>query len=279
MTILKPTKVINYTSRPNWQTKISLFLVLNLLILMILQWLPAYATSTDTLMPPGSAHLFGTNEFGQDVLIGLLTATPNTIFVALATAFLSMIIAIIMAAIAALGGRYMSAIVMRLVDILQILPSVLILLLLTAWIHPGMIGIILLLALTSWYDDVRILRSLFLRALTRENIHYARHKGASWTYCIRKHIIPSIWPVLMGLYIQNIRQAAMQMAGLGFIGLTDSRLVSWGSMIQDATNYLYEQAWLWLLLPPAICLALFLYFILTLGKQLEQHSMATGEHI
>lgn len=258
---------------------IILLITLNLAILIALHYLPDYVTGTDTLKPPGLDHLLGTNEFGQDVLIGVLTATPNTVFVALATALLSMIIAIIMAALATVGGYFTESAIMRLIDMMQIIPSILILLLLAAWIHPGITGIILLLALTSWHDDVRILRSLFLREVTRENIHFARHKGASWAYCIRKHIMPAIWPVLVGLYIQNTRQAAMQMAGLGFIGLTDPRLVSWGSMMQDATDYLYEDAMVWLLLPPALCLSFFLHIILRLGRNLEYQTMVTGNNM
>lgn len=265
--------------KKQWRWKIGAFLMINLAVLLVLPFLPDYQTGRDNLLSPGADHLLGTNEFGQDVLVGLLIATPNTVFVALATALLSISIAIIMALVAAVGAPIFSAAIMRVVDMLQIIPSILILLLLAAWFHPGLIGIVILLALTTWYDDVRILRSIFLRELTRENVHYARQKGAGWGYCLTRHIIPAIWPALVGLYIQNVRQAAMQMAGLGFIGLTDPRLISWGSMMQDASSYLYEGAWLWLLLPPAICLSLFLHFMLSLGRKLEQQSMAKDEAV
>lgn len=260
-----------------WRGLLILFLLLNLAALLAVNILPPYTTSPNTLQAPGRGHWLGTNDIGQDVLVGLIVAMPNTVFVALAAAFLSMLISILMAAMATVGNDFLTGLVLRLVDILLVIPSILILILLAALLQPGMLGIIWLLALTTWRDDVRVLRSVFLRELTRENVHYARHMGAGWPACLAQHILPAVWPVLMGLYVQNVRQATMKAAGLAFLGLTDPRLISWGSMMQDAMEYLYSEAWLWLLLPPALCLSLFLYFVLFIGQSLERYSMAAPE--
>lgn len=233
--------------------------------------LPPYATSRDSLLPPGPGHWLGTNDIGQDVLTGLIVATPPTVGIALATAALSMALS----TLAALPtGRLASAAVLRLVDILLVIPSILILLLLAALIQPGLLGIVLLLALTTWHDDVRVLRSLLLRETTRENVQHARAMGAGRAWCLHQHILPALAPALMGLYVQNVRQAAMRTAGLAFLGLTDPRLTTWGSMMQDALNYLYSDAWTWLLLPPVLCLSGFLWLVLRAGRALERRAMA-----
>lgn len=236
--------------------------------------LPQYATSRDVLQSPSLRHWLGTNDIGQDVLVGLLTATPNTLLIAPSAAFLSMAVSIAIAFFAAICGGTVSATVLRIIDILQTIPSILILLLVSAWLQVNFLGIILLMALTTWHDDVRVLYAVVLRELTRENVHYARRQGASWRYCIVRHILPAAWPVVVSLYIQHIRQSALKVAGLGFLGLTDPRLVTWGSMMQNALDYLYTPAWLWLLLPPAASLTAFLFVALNTGEKLERLTTA-----
>lgn len=234
----------------------------------------SYVTSRDVLAPPGAAHWLGTNDIGQDVVAGLILALPNTVLIAIATAFLALAMTTLVAAPAALRGGWLAAVVMRVVDILQVVPSTLVLLLVAAWIRPDFLGIVLLLAITAWHDDVRVLYAVFRRELTRENVRFARHMGASWTCCFIHHILPSVWPTSLALFVQHVRYAAMRTAGLAFLGLMDPRLLTWGGMLQDALDHLYKPAWLWLLLPPAICLSLFLLAVLAAGQWLEDIAKA-----
>ena len=258
----------------SWQIQLALFCLVIMAASISVWILPPYEPSIHSLEPPSTKHWLGTNDIGQDVFIGILTATPNTVFVALFASLLSLSISIAIAAMAAIRGGITATIILRLVDIFQVIPSILILLLLAAWIQPNFLGLILLLSLTTWHDDIRVLRAIFLRELTRENVHYAKRLGGSWRYCFSRHILPAIWPVIMGLFVQQIRQATMKTAGLGFLGLTDPGLVTWGSLMQDALEYLYGAEWLWLLLPPGLCLSLFLLFVISMSRRLEQHSMA-----
>ncbi|WP_439530106.1 ABC transporter permease [Pannonibacter sp.] len=239
------------------------------LCLMLPEVLPPYITSRDVLQPPGPAHWLGTNDIGQDVLTGLLRATPNTVLIALLTAAAALVLSILFAGLTVTGPRWLQRTLMRVVDVLQIVPSVLVILLVAAWVQPDLGGIALLLALTIWPDDVRVLRTVFRRELIRENVAVARRLGGSWAYCLGRHVLPAIAPVLVGLFLQHVRQAALKTAGLGFLGLTDPRLVTWGGMMQDALDYLHTSAWIWLLVPPAACLTLFLHGVLRAGGQLE----------
>lgn len=229
--------------------------------------LPRYTTSTDVLHAPGLAHWLGTNDLGQDVLAGLLVATPATLGVAFLASALSFSLALIFAGIAALRLPILSEAVLRLVDILQALPGILIILLLAAWIRPNFLGLVCLLSAVSWHEDVRVLRALILRELTRDNVQFARNMGASWSYCFLKHIFPALTSPAVGLLVQNVCGSIMRTAGLGFLGLTDARLVTWGSMMGDAMPYLYEPAWSWLLLPPVICISLTLSILMNATAQ------------
>jgi len=232
--------------------------------------IPAYRTSSATLESPAPAHWLGTNDIGQSVLAGLLRAAPVTVGLALATAALALLIAIVMAGLAVTCPTWGRVIVLHLTDMAEIVPSILLLLLVSAWHQPGALEIILLIAVLTWHDDVRILRSVLLREISRENITTARHMGAHWPYLLQRHILPAIMPTLTGLYLQNVVQATMRVAGLAFLGLTDADLLTWGSMLQDAMGYLHTPAWQWLLLPPAFCLTGFLLLLLTLDPRQAQ---------
>ncbi|WP_208985625.1 ABC transporter permease [Pseudovibrio sp. Ad26] len=241
--------------------------------------LPPYKTSPDVLQAPSMEHWLGTNGIGQDVFVGLVRAAPITVFLALITATAALVLALAASSLAAFGGPRIRSAVLRLVDVLQVIPSILLLLLLAAWIQPGFLGLVVLLSLTGWHEDVRVALPILLRELTRENVHFARRMGASRRYCLRHHILPAIWPAIVGLFLQNVRQAALKTAGFGFLGLTDPRLLTWGSMIQDSMDYLYTDAWLWLLLPPAGALSLFLVGILIIGEgYMSNGSLSGKEH-
>ncbi|MCG7625858.1 ABC transporter permease [Epibacterium sp. Ofav1-8] len=247
-------------------------LVLLLLIATLGNLIPPYLTSTETLQPPSQRHWLGTNDIGQSVMTGLLRAAPVTIGLALATAALALLIGITMAGLAVMFPKVGRVIVLHLTDMAEIVPSILLLLLLSAWHQPGVIEIIPLMALLTWHDDVRILRSVLLREMGRENITLTRHMGARWPYLLLHHILPAILPTLTGLYLQNVVQATMRVAGLAFLGLTAADLLTWGSMLQDAMGYLHTPAWTWLLLPPAFCLTGFLLLLMALDQQQARRS-------
>lgn len=237
---------------------------------------PSRTASRNALVSPGATHWLGTNDIGQDVLAGLLLGLPNTVLIPVAVATLSVLIAGTLAAIAALRGGFAEALILRLVEVLQLLPSMFLLLLLASWIRPGFIGVMMLLALSSWHDDVRILRAILLREIPRENVQYARLHGASWAYCLRRHVLPAVWPAVLAVWVQNVQGGVMRIAGLGFLGLIDPRLVTWGGMMQEALPWLYSPAWLWLLLPPAMALSIFVATMILAAKRLEERALTLG---
>lgn len=261
------------TLRSQAAVPLVLLILIGLAAAISIWFLPPYTTSQDVLVPPRWDHWLGTNDIGQDVLTGLLIATPNTVLIALTAGALALSLAVAVSLVAALSGGVVSGIVLRLVDILQVVPSILVLLLISAWSRPGLPELVVILALVTWHDDVRVLRAVFLRELTRENVHFARRMGASWRYCAARHILPGVWPTIAGLHVQNIRQAALRTAGLSFLGLADPRLLTFGGMMQNALDYLYGNAWLWLLPPPAFCLSFFLLSLLTLEQRFERRAL------
>lgn len=265
-------------ARPQSPTRIMAALVAVFLALWALTTLlPPYLTSPDILQPPSPAHWLGTNDIGQDVFHGVIYASVTTIGIALSTALLSLALAFALGSLAAIFPGLIGAAVLRLTDMFEIIPSVLILLLVSAWYQPGMLALIVLLGLTTWQDDVRAIRAVMLRETRRENVTIARAMGARWPYLLRAHIIPAIQPVLAGVFLQNVAHASARAAALSFLGLVDPRLISWGSMISDAMPYMRGPAWAWLLMPPTTALFLFLFSVLWMGRGFDAHANGGGD--
>lgn len=245
------------------------------LALLLVCWLaaetmPAYMTGPEQLRPPGTGHLLGTNAIGQSVLIGLIRAAPLTISIALFAGALALSVAFVGGCLTAFFPRFLGAFVIRLVDVLQILPSTLLLLLFASWLQPGYTALVVALTITAWHDDVRPIRAVVQRELSRESVILTRAMGGGRLYCLIQHVVPAIEPTLTALYFQNAIQVTMRTAGLAFLGLIDPRLVTWGGMMQDAMDYLHDPAWSWLLLPPALSLSSFLLLMMGLAARTER---------
>ncbi|WP_180902344.1 ABC transporter permease [Martelella soudanensis] len=226
---------------------------------------PDYATSEHSLMPPGIGYLLGTNDLGQSVLAGLVRAAPMSIAISLAAGGGATGLAVCAAGLIALAGRRSGQGLLGLIDLLQIVPSVLILLLIASWYQPDFLGIVIVLIFTTWHDDVRVLRALMERENNRDSTRMARQMGASQVWCLRYHIVPGLRGPLKALYAQNCLQAGMRAAGLGFLGLTDPRLLTWGRMMNDGLDYLHGVAAFWLLLPPLGMMSIFFFGLFTMG--------------
>lgn len=220
--------------------------------------LPAPDMSAQVLRPPGGGHALGTDELGQDVLLRLIGALPDTLLLALAVGVLPVLFAVILAAafMSAAGGCRQA--LLRVVDVAMLLPSALVLTVLAAFVSPGLWGSILLLSALAWLDDYRVLATSLDKENLRENVRIARMYGASRGYLLRAHLLPPLWPVLLALVVQNARRGVMLSAGLVFLGLADPRMPSWGSLMREAQKYMHMDAFWWLLPPPLAALTLLL---------------------
>lgn len=256
-----------------WQPRTVLIPIVLAAAVFLAERLPTVASSRDVLQPPGPAHWLGTNDIGQDVLASLLSALPGTVAIPFLAALAAMLFAGLFAA-AALGGGVARMMVLRCVDTLQALPSLFFLLLLATWIRPGPVGIVLILCLTTWHSDVRVLCAVALRETSRDSVAHARRMGAGWRYCFARHVLPAAWPSVLGLYVQNLRGAVMRLAGLGFLGLTDPRFVTWGGMLHEGMAHLYGPEWWWLVLPPALALSGLIGGLVLWGQRAERRAMA-----
>ncbi|OAB46198.1 ABC transporter permease [Paenibacillus glacialis] len=199
----------------------------------------------DRLKQPDSNHWFGTDDYGRDYFARALYGGR----VSLSVGFLSMVISVSLGmavgTISGYFGGWVDTLLMRSVDVLMAIPSFFLMLILNAYMKPGIGTIIVIIGALSWMGIARIVRAETLSVKEREYVLYARVSGQSKFRIILKHIIPNIMPTIIVSATINIASAILMESSLSFLGLgVKQPNSSWGSMLNDAQSFISEAPYL-----------------------------------
>lgn len=200
--------------------------------------------------PPSTSHWFGTNSLGQDLLAQTLRGMQKSLLIGVCVAFLSTIIAATVGAVAGYFGGWRDRTAMWLVDLLLVVPSFI----LIAIVTPGLgqsgrvFSLILLLAAFSWMISARIVRGLTMSLREREFVTAARYMGVpSWRIIVR-HVLPNVASILIIDTTLNVGVAILAETGLSFLGFgIQPPDVSLGTLIADGTPSVTTFPWVFLL--------------------------------
>lgn len=254
--------------------------------LMILAVLAApFLTSADpsavdmakVLNPPGNGLPMGTDNMGRDVFARLLYGGRVTILVALAATAISTAIGILYGGISGyLGGRA-DNIMMRLLEALIAIPSLIIILCLQAFLHGGMLVIILIIGLTSWMQVARIVRAGFVETKSKNFVKCAAMLGTPAYKIFSRHLLRNSLSGIMVIAIYNCASAVFTEVTLSFLGLgIPPEMASWGNMLTNAQNYMLTGAW-WIALYPGIMIVILILAVNFLGEKAKSYYGFKGE--
>jgi len=183
---------------------------------------------------PSSAHLLGTTQIGQDVFSQLIWSTRETLIVTLVVSaiatFLSMIIGITAAYLGGVTDRVLTVAI----DVFLILPVLPLLIVLAAFLSPGVTSLIIVLCITSWAFQARQLRSQGLSLRDRDFLVAARARGERAIYIILVEIVPTMTSLLAASFLALAVYVVGFAASLQFLGLGNSSELMWGTMLYNA---------------------------------------------
>jgi peptide/nickel transport system permease protein len=212
--------------------------------------------SVGSLLAPSHSHWLGTNQVGQDIWSQLLYGARTSLAVGFGVGILSLILSVFFGVSAALIGGLYDKIVMRIVDAFIVIPMIVVVILVAAYIRPELPVLILLLAVLNWQGGARVMRAQALSLKESGHISASRTFGAGRFYVAWRHIVPDLGPILLVEFIYGVRRAVFIEAGLAFLGIGDPALVSWGMMMRDAMKFSYLNVWQWWLVPAGVALSL-----------------------
>ena len=229
------------------------------------------AQSVQVLQGPSATHWLGTNDVGQDVLARLASATRTSLAIAFGAATLATLLSLATGLGAALGPSWLDRLLMRTVDVFLVLPTLVVLILIAAFLPPTRTTTAVLIALFGWAGGARIVRAQALALKQQTHVTAARTFGAGWPRIARSHLIPELSPILVVGFVRRARMAVLLEAGLAFIGISPPDTPSWGAMLRHALAFTYLPAWKWWLLPPGILLSVLMLALVLTGQTLESH--------
>jgi peptide/nickel transport system permease protein len=209
-------------------------------------------------LPVSTAHLLGTNAYGQDLFAQVVWGTRNVLIIAFAVGLAATGIAVLIGVAAAYLGGWWDSSLNVLTDVLLVIPLLPLLIIIAAYAHgAGTVVLIAAITLTSWSYTARQLRSQALTLRSRDFLEAARVRGERPLYVIVMEVIPTMTSLIVASFLTNALYAILLASSLQFIGLGDPNTVSWGTTLYWAQNNAALQTGdpLWAIAPGA-CIAL-----------------------
>lgn len=203
---------------------------------------------------PNHLHWLGADDLGRDVFSRLLYGARVSISVGVLSQVAIALVGVPVGALAGLKGGWLDYTVMRVIDVLSSLPTILFYILLMVALGAGFWNLILAMTLTGWIGIARLVRGQVLSLRKTDFVRASRAMGGSTFYIFKKHILPNVLtPIIVSMAL-GIPAAMFAEAGLSFLGLgIPAPQASWGQMIGMYQGYI-RTAW-HLTVFPAIVLA------------------------
>lgn len=222
------------------------------------------------LVPPNFSNLLGTTNQGMDVFSQLLYGSRIALLVGVPSAIGSVLVGTLIGLFSGYYGRWVDQVLMRMTDVAFGIPFLPFALIVISVVSPSLFIIILIITLFLWRTTARVIRSQVLSLRERPFIWAARAAGVSDIKIIFFHIGPNVLPFSFLYMAIGVSGGVMLEAGLSFLGFGDPHVLSWGQMLNFAFNAgAMRNAWWWVL-PPGICLSLFVTSTFLITRAFEK---------
>ncbi len=211
-----------------------------------------------------SQHWLGTDDNGKDLLTCLMLGGRISLTIGFVVIILETLIGVILGGLAGYFGGWVDNLIMRIVDILSCIPTIPIMLILSATLTGhGILGIerlyylMIVLTLFGWVGTARLVRGQILSLREQEFMLAAKCSGLSTYRKIFKHLLPNVMPQLIVSMTMGLGSIILTEATLGFLGLgAPLGTPTWGAMISAASKMEYLSGYPNFWVPPGICITL-----------------------
>ena len=223
--------------------------------------------------PPSWSHPLGTDPLGRDVLSQLMYSARSEFMLGLLAALITVSIGTTVGAVAAYFGGVVDTVLMRLADIMIMLPGISVLIVLSALIGVEHFELALIIGILSGFGGTGVvLKSQALSVVVKPYIEAARAAGGGPVHIIFIHIVPNLLPLSFLYMMFTVTGAIFSEAVLSFLGLLNVRM-SWGLMIHttESAGYLLQvgEYW-WLIFPASLSITLLCSSFYLVGRSLDE---------
>jgi peptide/nickel transport system ATP-binding protein/peptide/nickel transport system permease protein len=221
--------------------------------------------------PPSVEHWLGTNDIGQDILSELIYGARVSLLVGALSALIAIVIG---ASVGLLAGYYrrLGGMLMRVVDIILVLPFLPLLIVLAAYLGRSLGNTVLVIGLLIWASTARVIRAHVLTCAKQDYVLAAHAIGAHDHHILGRHLLPQVLLLAVGQFVEATSAAILLESSLSFLGLGDPLQKSWGTVLYwaQARGAFMTPAWAWWVLPPGLLIVAAALGFALLGFALEQ---------
>lgn len=282
-----------------WRNRMAVLGAFMLLVVvtmaMLAPWLAPFdptasvrVTIDNIYAPPNTTHWLGTDDAGKDVLSNVIYGARVSLIVGFFASFISLVIGGLVGLIAGFYGGRVDTLLMRITDILLVIPDLPLMIVLIALLGRGLDILILVIGILGWTGTARVVRAQTLSVRERKFVQRARAIGAGNFYIVRRHIFPLVFPLMVVNAVLVISAAILNESTLAFLGLGDPTRLSWGQMLNFAfrRGAMSAGAW-WVLAPPGFAIIWVVLGLTLLGNGLERifnpkldtHHLSVGDEM
>lgn len=219
-------------------------------------------------LAPCWEHPFGTDQLGRDVLARILTGARYSLAVGIGSVIISSGLGIVVGCIAGFWGGRIDQTIMRLCDVVQAIPGMILNIAMSCLLGPGVVNTILALGISGIPGTARLMRSSILNVRKMEYLDAAAVTNCSTVRTIVKHIFPNTFAPLLVQATMGVGGRIMAAAGMSYIGIgVQPPTPEWGAMLSESRNYIASAPYLCLI--PGICIMVVVLAMNLLGDGLR----------
>ena len=217
---------------------------------------------------PSLEYWFGTDELGRNYFARVIYGGRVSLLVGLLAMLTSTVIGTIIGLLSGYFGGFLDNFLMRLVDVLSSIPWLVLVIVLSSLLRPGLLTIILVIGGFSWMNIARLVRAETIAAKTSNYVDYASFLGVKHLLIIWRHIFPFVLPTLLVAATNSVSSSIMTESALSFLGMgIQAPMASWGNLLQGAQTALQRAPHMAIL--PGFFIALTIYSFNKLGDFIQ----------
>jgi ABC-type dipeptide/oligopeptide/nickel transport system permease subunit len=224
------------------------------------------------LQKPNGENILGTNDLGQDLFSELIAGTRASLLTGIIVALIGVSAGTIIGLLSGYLGGWIDSLLMRLTDLILVLPFLPLVILLSVYLGPSQRNIVLVLAIFFWAAPARLIRASVLSTRSETYIEAARALGANPLQIMAWHLWSSVKPLALVQVVLVASASILAESSLSFLGLGDPSGKSWGTMLYfaRASGAFLSDAWKWWVLPTGLMITLTVLSLGLIGYSLEQ---------
>jgi peptide/nickel transport system permease protein len=200
---------------------------------------------TARLQPPSAQHFFGTDNLGRDTFSRVLYGAQIDLQVGLISVLLPFLIGGLLGCLAGYYGGRVDSVVMRVADIIQAFPFLILIIAIVAVLGTGLTSVYIAVALVAWVSYTRLIRGEILVAKNQEYVEAARALGCSDRRVISRHLLPNVITSALVFAAADVVLYIVLVTSLSYLGLA-ARPPSpeWGAMITEGRTFMATAWWI-----------------------------------